>query len=155
MALSDSDKRRLRIETLREACQYALLKFKPTTESTFCNVSVNYISQKMGFDGFRGMMANDIVHRMNNAPDFSVVGPEAAQALANDGRLVIAGITGDPEQNGQLGHGHVSICYVGDTVYSGKWKEECPQTCNVGKENKFCSSNYGFNSKPKYYAWIS
>lgn len=143
-----------RLDTLKRACEEAVDLFKPVLGTdggdtiTKCNWSVHAISSKMGFSGFYDMMANQIVDRMTNAPDFAEVSPEAAQNLANDGRLVIAGVKDDP-------HGHVAVCYPGSTCYSGKWREAAPMTANAGLHNGIKSANYSFGAiKPKYWTWI-
>jgi len=150
--------RQYRLETLKEAAGYALLKWNPKEEEgglvTFCNLGSSYICVKMGFDGFRGMMANEMVSRMENHADFAVVDAKAAQDLANDGRLVIAGCKGDVLPSGHLDHGHVCVCYPGTLAYSKKWREDAPFCCNVGKTNGLMNTNWAFASKPKYYAWI-
>jgi len=115
---------------------------------TFCNFGVNHVCSAMGFDGFKGMMANQMVFTMQHSPFFSEVYPEVAKEIADNGKIVIAGLQDDP-------HGHVAVVYPGkDMVMSGKWKMRVPQVGNVGKENRIMGANYAFGSAPKYYAFV-
>jgi len=129
--------------------------FKPVESVTYCNCFVAYVARGFGFRGFDGLMANQIIDRMKDAADFALVAPKAAQDLANDGRLVIAGLKGEVMQNGHLDHGHVAVVYPGSMLFSGKWNEDCPLLANVGKENKIFGANYAFREKPEYWAWVS
>lgn len=136
-----------RIQRLIKSCKEAIEDFQPEGETTFCNLGANYICKEIGFKDFNGLTANQMVARMKNAPDFALVLSDIAQSLANDGRMVIAGIQADP-------HGHIALCYPGKVMFSGKWQENAPMICNIGKRNGIMSANYGFLEKPKYYAYI-
>lgn len=125
----------------------AIERFQPKGETTYCNCAVQYIAEKMGFTGFDDMLANQMIWRMRNAPDFAVVSPEAAQQIANDGRLVIAGREDQP-------HGHVCVCAPGTTLYSGKWRDKAPMVFNVGARNGLMGANYAFREMPDYWAWV-
>lgn len=93
------------------------------------------------------MVANDITSHVKNSPDFAKVNAEAAQKLANDGRLVIACRKDEP-------HGHVAVCHPGELVYSNNFKAQAPQIANIGKTNGIFGANWGFATEPFYYAWI-
>jgi hypothetical protein len=110
-------------------------------------VATNFVASQLGYTGFRGMVANDMVALMSKSPDFARVAPASAQNLANDGRLVIAGIKGDD-------HGHVAVCHPGELFYSRKWRQDCPIVANVGRTNGIMSASWAFSDEPGYYAWI-
>jgi hypothetical protein len=138
-----------RATLIKQACDRAIMKWPAQDSTTYCNVAVNFIASQAGFTGFRGMVANDMVGLMSKSPDFAKVSPMAAQNLANDGRLVIAGIREDE-------HGHVACVYPGgELFYSKKWRTDCPIVGNVGKHNGVMSASWAFeNDEPAYYAWI-
>lgn len=159
LKMPDNDLPETNLEKLTRLGQEAILLYPPKDDTTFCNMGVNYVCQGFGFKGFKGLTANLIVDRMTNAPEFAEVSAEAAQRLANDGKVVIAGIRGEVENPGGsiplYGHGHVSVCSPGKAMYSGKWRESAPQVFNVGKKNGVMSANYAFRGKPRYYALVS
>jgi hypothetical protein len=98
---------------------------KPGDE-TFCNMAVNYVCSRLGYEKFKGMVANQIVDYMRRKPEeWEPVNMDAAQALANEGRLLLAGVQDEP-------HGHVAVIRPGVEEYSGKWKAKAPKTGNVG-----------------------
>ena len=143
-----------RIRLLKLTADQVINDFKHEEDSlgnitkTFCNMALDVLCKEVwGFKGFTGMLANQIVDRMKNAPDFAEVGPDAAQNLANDGRMVIAGFKNDP-------HGHVSAIYPGTCVYSGKWRCNAPMSVNVGKRNGLMGTNYAYQTPPIYWVWI-
>lgn len=138
-----------RVQQLKDACAYAIKRWPINGDTTYCNVAVHHIAAAMGYTGFRGMIANDMVDHMSKSPDFAKVSPVAAQALANDGKLVVSGIRGDA-------HGHVAVCYPGELFYSKKWRQDCPIIANVGKTNGVMSASWGFEGakEPAYFAWI-
>lgn len=139
----------IRKNKLLEAGRQAIEKFKPKEDgTTYCNFAVDFICKKMGLDIFDGLVANAIVDLMKRTADFAIVHCDSAEALANDGRLVIAGIQEQP-------HGHVAVCMPGKAFYSGKWVENAPLIANVGKRNGIMGANYGFGDKPEYFAYIN
>lgn len=138
--------------------------FVPLSDgTTFCNQGVNYVSEAMGYKGFAGKNADEIVGILSTSDDWSPVPMEKAQDLANQGSLLIAGL--DSEALGQA-HGHVVVCRPGRPVYSGKWATNlCPRTLNIGAENFIarakkgaltnqpCGLNESFQPLPKIWVW--
>lgn len=93
---------------------------------TFCNLSINYICSRLGYEKFKGMVANQIVDYMRRkTEEWEPVPMDKAQALANEGKLLIAGVQNDP-------NGHVSVIRPGIEEFSGKWSAKAPKTGNVG-----------------------
>lgn len=135
-------------KAIKAACDRAIKRWPANGEVTFCNVAVNSIAIAAGYEGFKGMLANEIVNSMKKSPDFAKVSAEAAQKLANDGKLVISGRM-------EESHGHVACVYPGGTlVNSGKWHEEAATVANVGKSNGVMGGNWAYSLPPAYYAWI-
>lgn len=133
---------------IKAAGEYAMQRWPPADDRTFCNIATAHIASVAGYAGFRGMVANDIVKLMSSSPDFAKVAPVAAQALANDGRLVIAGICGEA-------HGHVAVIAPGgELFYSKKWRQDCPVVMNTGKTNGIMSASWAFSEEPAYFSWI-
>ena len=154
------DKPETSVEKLKRVGNEAIEQFKPEPDgTTWCNAGVHYICSAFGFKGFKGLTANLIVDRMTRAPEWAEVTPDVAQKLANDGKVVVAGIKGEITNPGSaiplLDHGHCAVVAPGATCYSGKWREAAPMTFNVGKKNGLMAANYGFRQKPRYWALVS
>lgn len=133
---------------IRAACDYAIKRWTPENDKTFCNIACDYVAGKAGFLGFKGLLANDIVNFMKKSPDFAKVSAPDAQKLANDGRLVIAGRMDEP-------HGHICCVYPGgELVNSRKWHEEAATVANVGSANGIMGANWSFNLPPSYWTWV-
>lgn len=103
----------------------------PVTGVTHCNQAVTSVCDAMGYLGLGGLTADEIIGKIQNNPDWSLVPIDKAQEFANQGSLLIAGLTSDELKQG---HGHVVIIRPGKEVYSGKWGK-CPRVLNVGIEN--------------------
>lgn len=92
---------------------------------TFCNMSVNHICGRMGYDKMKGMVANQMVDFLKRSEEWTQITMSAAQDLANQGCIVIAGKQEDP-------HGHVVVIRPGLEEYSGKWQLKAPKIAQVG-----------------------
>lgn len=100
---------------------------------------------------------------MGASPDWSPVPFENAQNLANQGSLVIAGLSGEDLGNG---HGHVVVIRPGRQCQSGKWGLT-PRCLNIGKTDFIARAQSGplimmpvglndaFIPLPKIYVWRS
>lgn len=138
------------IRRLTAACEEAVKKFTAEGDATYDNMAADYIARCLGYTGFMALASNQIVQRMQTSPDFSLVTPEVAQKLANDGRLVIAGAQDDPR-------GHIAVCFPGTALPSSKWNGElAPVVANVGTidRQKIWGANFAFGKEPGYWAWI-
>ena len=138
------------IRRLKESCEEAIKQFYPKDETTYANLAVDYVARCCGYNGFIGLTVNLIIDKAKKSADFCRVEPDVAQKLANDGRLVIAGIQDDV-------NGHIAICYPGAAVPSKKWGGRlAPVVANVGAldRQKIWGANFAFGQEPKYYAWI-
>lgn len=109
---------------------------------TYCNMAVQLICKHMGYDGFEGLLANQIYEKCDT--EFKKVDPKWAAEFAATGGVAIAAVRGSP-------HGHVAVVYPGPTTYSNKWKQEVPLVANVGKTNGVIGANWSFREKPSYY----
>ncbi len=121
--------------------------FAPMSSLTHCNEAVHYIASKLGFGGFVGMLANNMIDLMNRDPHFQPIPMAEAQTFANLGMLVIAGEKAMP-------HGHVCVVRPGNMAMSGNWKVLVPKIINVGQRNfidKIIS--WAFRSEPKFWVW--
>lgn len=115
---------------------------------THCNGYVNEVCQLMGWKGFDGMMANQIVDYMAGSDQWTETAMEKCQFLANQGTLVIAGMKEDI-------HGHVCVVVPGKDKTSGRYGI-VPSVANVGKEIFIGKGvNWAFSSMPKFWAWRS
>ncbi len=117
---------------------------------TFCNFAVNYVATKMGYVGFKGLLANQIVELMETSnstslPRWTRIKASEAQELANLGFLVIAGVKETP-------HGHVAVVRPGNSTQSGKWKTSAPKLMNVGAKNSIAvGANFVFKEIPQFF----
>lgn len=139
-------------DILRTACEEAIEQFKPQGETTYCNMALNYIAEKMGYQGFRGLLANEIVAKLQDDPDFAPISAEQVSKLARAGNFIVAGAFGQP-------HGHVSTAYPCDRpiAISAKWGGlAAPWLANIGKEtyHGIVTANWAFKDKPRYWVWI-
>ncbi len=135
---------------------------RPHDGLTYCNLSVNFVSTAMGCKSFAGLTADQILQRISNDGDWSDVPGEKAQDMANQGSLLIAGLTS--EELGQE-HGHVVVIRPGKPCYSGKYNGPCPRCLNIGAENFLarakrgplinapCGLNEAFGPVPKIWVW--
>lgn len=121
---------------------------KPGLE-TFCNLAVNYVCSRMGYEKFKGMVANQIVDYMKRKPEeWEPVKMADAQAFANDGRLLLAGAQEAP-------HGHVTVLRPGIEEYSGKWSAKVPKTVDVGGGSEIGKSlAYAFGGPKPPEIWM-
>ena len=140
---------------------YDRTDFKPNQDgSTHCNAAVHAIaSTAFNYNGFRNMMADQIVQFMATGPDWQAIDMSAAQDAANNGSLVVAGLSG--AELGQA-HGHVVVIRPGLPCDSGKWGS-VPRCVNIGASDFLARAQAGvltnmpvgvneaFIPKPKFY----
>lgn len=118
----------------------------PTPTETYCNLGVQYVLARFGYEKAKGMVANQMVDLFQRSADWGVVGMEAAQALANEGRVVVSGAKGDP-------HGHVVVVRPGIMEFSGKWKCLAPKVSNIGGRPAALgkSAAWAFEAVPQFW----
>ena len=123
-------------------------KYKPQNGVTWCNRAVSEICFVMGYNGFEGMLANQMIDKMEKDIPWNRLGPLEAQGHANSGYLVIAGKKQDP-------HGHVVVIRPGNMEYSQKWGKDVPKCVNIGAETTIGRGvNWAFKEEPRYYLWM-
>lgn len=131
------------LDAIHEA--FSRPEYQPKNGTTYCNMFTHEVVSKMGFKGFEGLMANEIVSLISSHDQWSEVALEKVQDLANAGTLVVLGTHGEP-------HGHVSIACPGRLKTSGRWGQ-VPTVASVGKENMIRGMNWVFSDMPKCYAY--
>lgn len=132
---------------LIDACceAYDNPQFKPRGGMTFCNQAVRSIAEKMGYQGFKSMLANQMVALMRSSPYWLAIKLDQAQGMANHGHLVIAGLQDEP-------HGHVVVVRPGIAGFSGKWGTAAPKVINIGADNFIANGlNWAFKRKPEVF----
>lgn len=107
--------------------------------TTFCNLAVDSVAKAMGYTQLGSKTADQIVMFLDGSAEWSETPFAKAQDLANQGSLLIAGLTST--QMGQA-HGHVCIIRPGKVVYSGKWGFS-PRCLNIGSENFIARAKRG------------
>lgn len=129
--------------------------------TTFCNLAVTAVAVSMGCNDFYGKTADQILEVVENSQNWSDVPFEKAQEMANQGSLLIAGLSS--KDLGQ-DHGHVCVIRPGKICYSGKWGQT-PRVLNVGRENFLARAKKGpltnqpaglneaFVDKPTIWVW--
>lgn len=121
-------------------------EYQPGGGLTHCNAFVDEVCQTLGWKGFHGLLANQIVDLMGSSDQWSEIGMNQCQILANAGSLVIAGLKADP-------HGHVNVICPGKEKISGRWGN-VPSVANVGKEVFIGKGlSWAFSDMPKFWAW--
>lgn len=132
---------------LIDACceAYDNPQFKPRGGMTFCNQAVRFIAERLGYQGFKSMLANQMVAFMRSSPAWLPIQLDQAQGYANQGRLVVAGLQDQP-------HGHVTLVRPGVADFSGKWKTAAPKVINIGADNFIGKGlNWAFQKKPEVF----
>ena len=120
-------------------------EYVPHNGISHCNQYLNEVCQFLGWKGFDGLLANQIVDLMASSESWSEVAMEKCQFLANQGTLVVAGLKAEP-------HGHVAVICPGKEKSSGRWGM-CPSVANVGKEVFIGKGlSWAFSIMPKFYA---
>ena len=121
--------------------------FSPQEGTTFCNVAVNYIAQRVGYEALQGKIANEIVDFLAASRDWLKIEPDVAQYHANNGGLVIAG------WKNLAGHGHVAVVRPGEFATSAKLKsDKVPKVLNIGTTIALDKgANYAFGEMPNYF----
>ena len=113
---------------------------------TWCNMAVQHVCGRMGYEKFKGMVANQMVDFMKRSFDWEPIEMSKAQGFANDGRLVLAG------QQAQ-GHGHVVVIRPGVEEFSQSWQIKTPKCVNVGKSSFVGKRlSFAFKEKPDFWA---
>jgi hypothetical protein len=108
---------------------------EPKNGETFCNLAVFHVLKCLGiFDQLRdadgsAMMADQMIDAMRRSPAWQSVSMEMAQPLANEGQIVVAGMTSAEmsEKNG-----HVVVVRPGLPELSGKWAGYAPKVSHCG-----------------------
>lgn len=117
--------------------------------TTFCNVAVKMMAMSLGYQGFKGLMANQIIDLMSVSDEWKFIPIEKSWELATAGTWIIA------SQRGEV-HGHVCSLIPGGPVTAGHWGIQVPVCMNVGKVNEIGKGiNWYFQDIPKLYAWRS
>lgn len=140
---------------------YDNLDLQPKNGITYCNVAVNFVATAMGCKDLAGKTADQIMAYLEASDQWSDVPFEKSQDMANQGSLLVAGLTAD-----ELGqpHGHVVVIRPGKTCYSGKWIKT-PRCLNIGTDNFLARGKRGilvnspvgineaFIPLPKIFVW--
>ena len=113
------------LKLLDAACEAYDLYAVAKDSKTFCNLSVQHVCGRMGYDKMKGMVANQMVDFLKRSDEWQPIDMSVAQGLANQGCIVIAGKQEDP-------HGHVVIIRPGLEEISGKWGRKAPKVAQVG-----------------------
>lgn len=123
---------------------------------TYCNLHCHRVLHDLGYDYFynttlkRVLLANEMVKYMDTHPhEFSkLYDPAIAASLANQGKLIIAGLSDVPS-------GHVCpIAVSGELVVSKQLGCAVPYAYNIGKKCGLISLNWIFTSLPNFYIVI-
>ncbi len=119
---------------------------KPTpnpdgTFTTYCNMSVCKVLLAMGSQELRNIdgtplnadqMVADMAAEAAALGAWREIQMEDAQAVANAGGIVVAGMT---SQQLNMKHGHVVVCRPGNAELSAKWAGMCPMVSHVGENS--------------------
>jgi hypothetical protein len=123
-------------------------------EITYCNLAVQAVFEAYEYTALSGKMADAIMAFVKTSPDFLVKPLADAQALVNEGTIILAGLS-----SAQLGqsHGHVCTLTPGVEDYSGHWDKKAPVCLSIGRKAICFRSkgvNWAFVPEPELFAWI-
>ena len=79
-------------------------------------------------------LANEMLRHCATADHWEEIPMQEAQALANQGEIVIAGAI---NEEGKDPHGHVVLIVPGTEEYSGNWKCKVPMSMDTGKDQRW------------------
>lgn len=129
--------------------------------TTYCNVAVAAVADAMGCKTLDFKTADEILVYISANPDWMEIPIEKAQETANQGSLVIVGLSSEALKQG---HGHVCVIRPGIPCHSGKWGA-VPRCLNVGSEMFLARAKRGpltgmaagvneaFIPLPKFFVW--
>jgi hypothetical protein len=137
-----------------------------------CNVGVSTAFEvKTGVKDLKNKTANEIVDLISSSDDWSEVGMDEVQDLANKGEVVVAGTkgeikkdkNGDPikDDNGNdvLSSGHVAMAVPGQEQ-SSSWGNDVPMVMDTGRNKRTSSQKLSLSwtksdkDKIKFYKYI-
>lgn len=148
------DDRRERMTKNSELLDKLIAKYPPkivdgNVVETYCNFGLNEYAQSFGYDGFKGLTANEIFDKAEADKAFTKDTAERAVDHAKCGGFAFAA-------KQYTGHGHVAAIYPGPMVYSGSWKKFVPLLANIGKKNGIMATSLAFTvtgSEPTYFLY--
>lgn len=118
---------------------------RPRDSVTFCNLFVQLFFSRMGYNGFEGMLASDMVRFSRSSGDFLRVGIRDAISAAVAGQPSFAGLEGSP-------HGHVCILLDSTTSFSQRFGQMVPHCVDVGKNYRWdVPISFAFRSMPEFF----
>ena len=133
-------------------------------DETFCNMAVAKVLLALGSQELRNpdgtpLNADQMVSKRASeakAPGvWREIQMEDAQAIANAGGVVVAGMT---SQQLNMKHGHVVVCRPGNAELSSKWSGMCPMVSHVGENSLIGSdASWAFPGKlrPRFFQLIA
>ncbi len=142
-------------QLLKDACDQALddPAFAPAGGVTHCNQAVQLIAAIMGYSGFAGLLADQIVALMASSPDWRAATGSEAAIYALSGGLAVAGMSS--KRLGEA-HGHVAAVYPVGMGHSASLGHDVPTVANVGKFCGICLSTEAFPvavGEADYWIW--
>ena len=117
------------LEGCLEAYDNPKFRQNPPDPTTHCNQAVAFITNyAKNYVALNGKNANEIYDFLSTSEDWREIPlspAEDVQELANQGRLIIAVVKGNP-------HGHCCVIRPGLKKTSPKWGCEVPAVVNIG-----------------------
>lgn len=129
--------------------------YKPQGDQTFCNFATEDVLHRLGYDGLKGMIADQMCEFVFSSKDWLIKPMADAQALANEGVILIALLSS--VRLGQS-HGHVVTLTTGQGDFSGKWDCKTPFCMNIGRAGTLFRArgiNWAFQIPPDIYALVA
>ncbi len=130
-------------QVLKDACDAVLddPDLRPAGGVTHCNQAVTRVAAALGYNGFAGLLADEIVDLMAHSDAWEVATGSEAAIYALSGGLAVAGMS-----SARMGetHGHVAVVYPLGMGRSGSLGHDVPTVANVGKFVGICLSSEAF-----------
>ena len=105
---------------------------------TYCNFALHaYAKDCFGYEGFKGLTANEIYSKAVQDKAFTPDTAERAVEHAKKGGFSFAA-------KQYPVHGHVAAVYPGPLVFSASWDKYVPLVANIGKSNGTMATSLAF-----------
>jgi hypothetical protein len=125
-------------------------RFKAKGRTTFCNQAVHAMASKLGYKGFKGLVANQMMKKMQKAGSgFKQISAQEAIRLAKQGKMVVAALYNNkPRANRPDGKapGHIALV-------TGEYSPGVPGIAQAGRKTfEWGPVNQGFGrAQPTYF----
>jgi len=106
-------------------------RYKAQGRTTFCNQAVHAMASKLGYKGFKGLVANQMYKKMNSpGSGFKRISAQQAAQLAKQGKMVVAAFYNNTPRAGRpdgKAPGHIALV-------TGEYSPGVPGIAQAGRK---------------------